>query len=268
MVGCKPHEVGGGRVEATPDGVRLILPLASAAQYSDAQLDDLAGVRRAHYVHQPPLRLSLRARFSHSRSDAALNANRPPFAPGRAHSSLRGTAGFGFWNGPYGATTFVPALPRAIWFFYASPPSNLALAIDVPGCGWKATCLDAGRVSALGWVPVAPVVMLLCRTPKLYRSIWPRVQRSLGISEERLDINMTEWHTYELEWRRDGARWRVDGEAILETDRSPRGPLGFIAWIDNRSAIVTPQGRIGFGLLEATTEQWLELAEVNLTRDG
>jgi hypothetical protein len=34
-------------------------------------------------------------------------------------------------------------LPRAIWFFYASPPSHMDLALDVPGYGWKAAMIDA-----------------------------------------------------------------------------------------------------------------------------
>ncbi len=281
--------MGGGRIEATPSGTRLILPATSGVRYSDAQLDDYCGLVRRNFPHRPPLRLSLRARFSHE---------------GRHHSPhvtrhvLSGSAGFGFWNNPFGPQSKIPALPQAIWFLYASPPSNMSLAVDVPGHGWKAACIDAGRPSALAWAPIAPLVMLACRSPKLYRAIWPRVQRALGIGESPLafrqaaltdwhtrsptassrpdapartrassTFNMTDWHTYELDWRHDGAHWWVDGALVLETDRSPRGPLGFVAWIDNQCAVVTPQGNFRFGLLDTSLEQWMEIAEVNVTRE-
>jgi hypothetical protein len=45
--------------------------------------------------------------------------------------TLRGTAGFGFWNDPFLMTgARLPALPRAIWFFYASAPSEMKLDLD------------------------------------------------------------------------------------------------------------------------------------------
>ena len=266
---CKPYLAGGGRIEATPVGTRLILPPASAARYADAQLDDYAGLPRARYPHRPPLRLTLRARFSHGLENSHGDTEKSQSAPCSAclRGSLLGTAGFGFWNNPFGPQSKIPALPQAIWFFYASPPLNMALAHDVPGFGWKAACIDAGRATAWAWSPIALPVMLLCRWPRLYRSIWPRAQRSLAISESSLTLregDMTDWHTYELEWQRGGTRWQVDGEIVLETDRAPRGPLGFVAWIDNQYAIVTPQGKFGFGALDAPFEQWLELSGVEI----
>ncbi len=289
---CAPFLAGGGRIEATPGGVRLILPAASSARYADTQLDDYAGLPRRRFPHRPPLRLSLRARFSHGVMtnhgdtedtegfNTAEMVEEPALRPkgvskglptGAAGLSLRGsllgTAGFGFWNNPFGAQSKLPAPPQAVWFFYASPPSDMPLALGVPGHGWKAACLDAGRASALVWAPLAPMVMLACRAPKLYRAVWPRVQRALDICESPLAFkqgDMTGWHVYELDWRRDGARWRVDGETMLEIERAPRGPLGFVAWIDNQYAVVTPQGKFRFGLLDAPFEQWLELADVQI----
>ena len=261
---CKPFLAGGGRIEAIDDGARLILPSAVASRYADAQLDDYAGLRHAglrrrDFPHRPPVSLLLRARFSHDN-----RPSRPPdFQP-----SLIGTAGFGFWNNPFGAQSRIPAPPRALWFFYASPPSDMALALGVPGFGWKAASIDASRPSALALAPFAPIVMLLCRRPRLYRALWHRVQRTLGISECRLPHAMTDWHVYELEWRRDGARWRIDGETAQETDRAPRGPLGFVAWIDNQYAVVTPRGKLGSGLLDAPFEQWLEIAHVELRNEA
>lgn len=245
LVHCRRFLIGGGQVQAASGVTRLVLPPILSKQYADAQFDDYAGQRRRQYRHNPPLRLRLRARFS--------------------QGPLIGTAGFGFWNNPFGPQSKIPAPPQAIWFFYASPPSDMPLALDVPGFGWKAACIDAGRASALACAPFAPPVVLACRSERLYRAIWPRVQRALAIGEKLIDPeSMADWHAYELEWRRDGARWRVDGTTVLETDRSPRGSLGFVAWIDNQYAIVTPQGRLGGGVLQVRGEQWLELNEVEI----
>ena len=52
----------------------------------------------------------------------------------QAHT-LRGTAGFGFWNYPFSVRGDPLMLPEAVWFFYASPPSNMALIPGVPGWG-------------------------------------------------------------------------------------------------------------------------------------
>ncbi|MFL5802349.1 MAG: TonB-dependent receptor domain-containing protein, partial [Roseiflexaceae bacterium] len=61
-----------------------------------------------------------------------------------------------------------------------------------------------------------------------------------------------------LEWRASYARFDVDGATVLETDRPPRGPLGFVAWVDNLWAVATPRGRFGWGLLDAEA-QWMDL---------
>lgn len=245
----QPFLVGGGRIESSSNRTRLILPRSTSTQYADAQIDDYAGLRRAHYPHRAPLRLSLRARFS-------LN-------------DLLGTAGFGFWNNPFGAQSKFPALPQALWFFYASPPSNMALALDEPGWGWKAALIDAGRTQAKLWMPFAPLVMLLCRSQKLYRRIWPHVQRALGIHEAPIHFvqgEMSDWHTYALEWNIGHARWWIDERLVLEAEASLRGPLGFVAWIDNQYAVVTPRGDLKFGLIETPVEQWIEITDVVIDR--
>ena len=63
--------------------------------------------------------------------------------------------------------------------------------------------------------------------------------------------------------RVNGARFLVDGTVVLETDRPPRGPLGFVAWVDNQWLVATPRGRFGWGLLNAEA-QWLDLALVRI----
>jgi hypothetical protein len=75
--------------------------------------------------------------------------------------------------------------------------------------------------------------------------------------------DLREWHSYEIEWRTDGARFLVDEVEVLRAAQPPRGPLGFVAWTDNQYAIATPRGRLRFGVLP-TDKQWLELADVSI----
>jgi hypothetical protein len=234
MLDFKPCLAGAGHI----DRGRLLLPRATRHHYSDAQLDDYAA--RRSFPHRPPFRLSLQARFS--------------------SSSIIGTAGFGLWNQPFAPGGGRPTLPRALWFFYASPPSDMPLALDVPGSGWKAAVIDATRPSAVALAPCAPLVLLLNRSRRVYRHVWPIVQRGLRIVETSLPLDfMPDWHTYSIEWTSERAGLSVDGRRVLETDCPPRGPMGFVAWIDNQYAIVTPTGRLGFGLLDVPVSQWLEI---------
>jgi hypothetical protein len=254
MPDLKPFLAGTGQI----DHARLLLPDASRDRYSDAQLDDYAlhsnaphsGVSRRLFPHRPPFRVSLQARFS--------------------SSAIIGTAGFGLWNHPFAPGGGLPALPRALWFFYASPPSDMQLALDVPGRGWKAAVIDATRPSALALAPFALPIVLMNRSRKFYRHVWPIVQRGLCIEEKPLPLDlMPDWHTYSIEWRTDRAVLSVDERVVLTTNRSPQGRMGFVAWIDNQYAIVTPTGRLGFGLLDVRVPQWLELktSEVALTSE-
>lgn len=241
----QPFIAGSGQVNQIDSIARLSLPQADRTIYSDAQIDDYAGLSRRSFPHRPPIHLSLRARFS--------------------SENILGTAGFGFWNHPFVPNSRWPTLPRAIWFFFASSPSNMALATDIAGFGWKAATIDATQPSALAIAPLAPIILLLNQSRKLYRRIWPFIERRLRIAEQLIDpALMREWHTYSIEWEIDRAQLSIDDRIVLETDRSPRGPMGFITWIDNQIAIVTPQGRINFGLLKTDREQWLEIEHVEI----
>ncbi len=230
-----------GALVIREEGLRLVLPRTRPGHYSNAQIDDYVGLPRHDYPWKPPLRMQLRARFS---------------------GQPAGTAGFGFWNHPFAPQTGIGSLPKAIWFLYTSPATDLPIALDVPGHGLKAATIDTLQPRALRWAPLAPPVVLLNQWPALRRRVWPKVQHDLQIAETCLDLAMSEWHDYQLEWRIDGARFVVDGQPVLETDRSPRGPLGFIAWVDNQYAIATPWGRLGWGLVDVQQPQWLDIAEL------
>jgi len=239
--------VGTGSLESTVSTLRFVVAGATHRRYSDAQIDDYQGLPRRRFLRKPPLRLTVRARFSHPNGE------------------LCGTAGFGFWNDPFLMTgARLPALPRTLWFFYGSPPSNMKLDLDVPGCGWKAATLDALRPAALLLAPLALPAAVLMNVPSLYRRLWPPIQRAINVREAAVEANMTAWHTYAVEWGERHARFSVDGDPVLENVPSPRGPLGFVMWLDNQYMIVTPQGRFGWGLLDAPGRQWMEVDSLTI----
>ncbi len=236
------YEKGGGSLERTGPSLRFVNRDTRSQAYSDAQIDDHEGLSRRDFPWRPPLTLTVRARFSHPCAE------------------LSGTAGFGFWNDPFMMTgRRLPTLPRAIWFFYSSSPSNMKLDMHTPGHGWKAATIDALRWPFLLLLPTAPLAVPLMNIGPLYRALWPIGQRAINVSEEALDVPMNDWHTYTIEWTTARARFGVDGELAPDCDTPPRGRLGFVLWFDNQYAIVTPWGRFGYGLLDAPGEQWMEV---------
>lgn len=236
------HVVGAGALESTDATLRFVVAGASRRRYSDAQIDDYQGRPRRRFLWRPPCRMTVRARFSHPTGE------------------LRGTAGFGFWNDPFMMTgARLPTLPRAIWFFYGSPPSNLKLDIDTASCGWKAATIDALRPAALILAPLAPVAVALMNLRPLYRAMWPPIQQALSVREAALQADMTVWHTYVLEWGTERAKFRVDGETMLEDAPSPHGPLGFVMWLDNQYMAATPWGKLRWGLLDVPGRQWMQV---------
>jgi hypothetical protein len=233
-------------LEPTPCTLRFALAGASSERYSNAQIDDYQSLPRRRFPWHPPVKLTVRARFSHSTHEGA--------------TGLQGTAGFGFWNDPFlmtGARS--PSLPRAIWFFHASPPSDMKLDRHVPGYGWKAATIDALRPSVLLLAPVAPLATLLMNIRPVYRVLWPPIQRAVNVSEALVEADMTDWHTYVIEWGRDRASFKVDEKIVLSDAPSPRGPLGFVMWLDNQYMVVKPWGRFGWGVLDAPGRQWMEV---------
>ena len=238
-------EMNGGEVLGkrpfSQNPVKLQLPICPAG-YTDAQIDDYAGRRRGAYPWRPGTKLRLRARFSHEADQ------------------LVGTAGFGFWNAPFGDPTVPwPALPQATWFFFGSPPNDLPLTHGVPGRGWFASTLDATTGRALGLIPLALPVLLLNQFTGLRQKIWPWVQKRLEISFQPVNHAMTIWHDYQLYWGSSGCEFWVDGRVVHQTPFSPRGPLGFVCWIDNQFMVATANGRFRWGTLPVTTPQFLEV---------
>lgn len=240
---------GGGNLSIHQQTLRFSNINTTATTYTNAQLDDYQQLTRRDFLWRPPLHLTVRARFSHPAGQ------------------LSGTAGFGFWNDPFMMTGWRrPTLPRVIWFFYSSPPSNMKLDLNTPGHGWKAGTLDALRWPFFALLPTAPIAVPLMHLKPLYNLCWPLGQRAISVREALLPVCMTDWHTYTLHWHEKTAEFWVDDQAVLSCDSSPRGPLGFVMWFDNQFMIITPWGRFASGILESSGEQWMEVSQLTIDR--
>ncbi len=247
--------IGTGALSVVDSALRMCIPSAQQGQYTDAQIDDYAGRVRSAFPWKPPLRMKVRSRSSHPAAT--------PTSTSESQNILRGTAGFGFWNYPFSVRGDILMLPESIWFFYASPPSNMALVPGVPGWGWKAQVVHSMRAETLAAI-----------VPTALTTVWGRVtgntqpavqwmQRLSGASEALLPVEMTEWHTYSLEWRESAATFWVDDTPVLRVARPPTRPLGFVAWLDNQYAIATPRGVLRFGTVSSGS-QWLDVDSIKI----
>lgn len=240
-----------GTLELTGTTVCLTTTDASRHHYTDAQLDDFHASPRPRLPWSPPLRMTIRARFSHP------------------DGVLQGTAGFGFWNVPW-LRLHAPRtiLPCAIWFFYGSQPCDMKLDLHTPGYGWKAATVDTRHWSALRLLPLAPLVVPLMNVAPLYRLLWPPIQRAVRVQEQALQNDMTQWHIYTIDWGTRYAHFFIDGQPVLKYAPSPAGPLCFALWLDNQYAIVKPWGEFGWGLLDIPGTQWLEADWLAIEKQG
>ena len=251
-----PTCLGSGLLTCADSALRMSIPAAQQGQYADAQIDDYASRARANFPWRPPVRLEVRARSSHSAATAQSGAG--------DQSVLQGTAGFGFWNYPFSVRGDVLMLPESIWFFYASPPSNMALVPTIPGWGWKAQVVHSMRAEALAAVIPTALSASWARITGNTQPAAQWLQRLSGASEALLPIEMTAWHTYVIEWRATEAMFFVDGKLVLRVPNPPTRPLGFVAWLDNQYAIATPRGVLRFGTVSCGP-QWLGLDSVEIT---
>lgn len=250
-------QIGGGVVKAEGGLLHLMLPTTTADRYSDAQISSYSG---RSFTHRPPLRMIVRAwaahppeQPDHSRAGGVLTAN------------WVGTAGFGFWNQPFMPGQRGFALPQALWFFFSAAPNNMALARGVAGQGWKAATFNARRWQFLALLPAAPLGVLLMRIPACYERLWHIGQRAIGVSEAALDPALLDApHTYTLDWLADRVVFAVDGIVIHTAQVRIADSLGFVLWIDNQYAVVTPQGQFGFGVSPVAQPQTLVVESVTI----
>ncbi|GCF09406.1 hypothetical protein [Dictyobacter arantiisoli] len=235
--------------------LQMCLAATARGQYADAQIDDYSQLARSAFPWRPPLRMEIRAHASHVAAT--------PQSTIHSKDILRGTAGFGFWNYPFSVRGDILTLPEAVWFFYAAPPSNMALVPGVPGWGWKAQVVHAMRPGALfSALPTA----LATGWGWLSHDSRPAarwLQRLSGAQEALIDADLTTTHTYALTWHPDNVLFEVDGREILRANNPPTRALGFVAWLDNQYAIATPQGALRFGATP-TEAQWLSIDHLTI----
>lgn len=237
----QPYLVGAAELEKIDDGVRFILDGAQANEYSDSQLDDFHGRGREAYLWRPPVSLKVQARFSHEQA------------------ALRGTAGFGWWNVPFRGDQVadVTVGPQVLWFFFGSPPSNLAASPGWAGHGWFAQGLN---------VPTYPpwfmtLGMLALRLPLLNRLAHRAATQATRATEQPLpNLDITQWHDYRIDWKRTHADFWLDNQRILRTTTPSKGPLALVLWMDNQWATLDGNG----GLLSVSGRQWMELRGVEI----
>lgn len=241
----KPLKTDGAVVQHSAPGYwHLEIPAGPAGRYRLAQLDDYSQLPRERFNWRPPFHMVLKARAS---------------AP-----DLPGTWGFGLWNDPFnfslgmgGGTRRFPALPNTAWFFFAAPPNYLSFRDDLPAQGFLAATFQSKSVPAplLGIGALALPSILL---PGLAGLLRRAIRRFVRQSAVLLDLDVTAWHAYELDWT-DKVRLAVDGQPVLETTIAPNEPLGFVLWLDNQYAAFPPGRPLTYGFSSNPEPAWIEV---------
>ena len=257
--------------EISPDSSHYLLsiPAGTAAQYRLAQLDDYAQLKRMQFPLHASKSLSLFARTS--------------------SSSIPGTWGFGFWNDPFGLSLGfggnpfrLPVLPNAAWFFGASDENYLSFQDplssprrEAAANGFLAQVFQSPKFD-FRLVPAGLALPFSRRNARRWLGkviaeagvqLWSsearrRIQeRSPGLHS----VDPTQWHRYQIDWREKRVSFQVDDMLVLESSISPHPPLGLVIWIDNQYAAFTPEGKIGFGVLENPEPAWLEIKDLEIT---
>jgi hypothetical protein len=218
--------------------------------YRLAQLDDHTRLRRSDFHWKPPLTLKLEARVS--------------------SSDLPGTWGFGLWNDPFSfllgsdrQQNRFPTLPNTAWFFHASSQNYLSFRDDLPACGFLAATFRSQYVppALLALASPALALTLIPPTAQLIRRM---LRRRIHQAAASITLDITQWHSYSLEWDDGLARFSRDGIELLHTNISPHPPLSLVIWIDNQYAALPPVGRLRYGTLPNPEPAWMEVRQLEL----
>jgi hypothetical protein len=238
----KARATHGASAIPTENGWRLGIQKGDSLHYRGAQLDDYSQLPRHRFPHRA-LTLGLCARTS--------------------SSSIAGTWGFGLWNDPFGLSLGfggnpfqLPMLPNAVWFFSASPQNYLSFTNDKPAQGFLVQTFHSPKFHHL----LIPAGLALPFSRRTSRKL---ISKVIGEDSIALSVDVTQWHSYKLDWRPNRVLWYVDDALVYESPVSPDAsrPLGVVIWIDNQYAAFTPEGKIAFGVLEGG-EEWLEIENV------
>jgi len=232
------------------DSWRFEIPVGPLGSYRLAQLDDYTQLSRGRFPWKPPLSLALCARAS--------------------DNLIQGTWGFGLWNDPFsfsmgfgGSTRRLPALPNAIWFFFAAAQNHLSLRDDLPTNGNLAGIFQSPKLPSCLLIPGVMFMPFIIFPPmaRLFRRLGRRVIRQETVS---FMADLTEWHHYRLVWEAQRVCFTLDNQTILESTLSPSNPLGLVLWVDNQFFAWSPNGRFDYGNLETVLPVWVEIKEFHL----
>jgi hypothetical protein len=245
--GASPYwvrfSVGHADIERMRGLVRFVVDGAEEDQLSDAELDDHRTVPRHKLAWQPPVRLTVRARMSH------------------CSGKIIGTAGFGFWNDPFDWVGNVETPPNALWFFHASPQSDMSFVRGVRGHGWKAAMLNGGTADRL----TMALGNFIFRLPGMSKLVFNIAQTRLVAYERILeDVSLIDWHEYRLDWLSGEAIFFVDGNEVGRALNPPSGPLGFVAWVDNNATTMGPGRIFDFKRIAVQQRQWMEVTRIQI----
>lgn len=231
---------------------RLCVDASPTGQYRWAQLDDYMRLPRKHFKWQIPFHLSLQARVS--------------------NQDLSGTWGFGFWNDPFaagmglgGMARRLPTLPQSIWFFYASPPNHLALRDIHPAQGMLMASFSSWKLPDPLLLPGILGFPLLLIRP-VARRLRRLAQVVIASDTCKADIDLTQWHSYQIECGEKSATFYIDHQPHFETRVIPRGRLGLVIWIDNQYLAFKPDGTLRAGTLPTLESAWLEVRDILVSK--
>jgi hypothetical protein len=237
-------------IRINPHSWRLEIPAGPKGIYRLAQLDDYSHQSRSHFPWKTPVTLELSARAS--------------------DNLIPGTWGFGLWNDPFsfsfgfgGGTRRLPALPNAIWFFFAAPRNHLSLRDDLPAEGNLAAIFHSPNLPSILLIPGMIFLPLLYIPPvaRLFRRLAGSVIRQETV---RFNTDLTQWHDYKLVWEASRVCFSMDNSPQLESCLSPSAALGFVLWIDNQFLAWSSNGRFDYGSLETACPAWIEIKDFHL----
>ena len=236
---------------SSDDALILTIPAGRKGKYRWAQFDDYLHKLRRNFEWKVPCRLSLTARCSNPQHD--------------------GTWGFGFWNDPFntslgisGSVRRLPALPNCAWFFYASEHNYLSFHDQLPAQGFLAATFSSPRI------PPAILAFGIPFFPLLFWKRFTRIARHglralIRQDAVQIDIDVTKWHTYQIDWQQNRIIFLVDSNILLETRVAPRGRQGLVIWVDNQYAAYPPDGDLIFGTLASSKSTTLEIKDLMVT---
>ena len=106
--------------------------------------------------------------------------------------------------------------------------------------------------------------MVLPFSPKTTRRMLSKV---IAEDSSALSVDVTQWHSYRLEWSQNRVVWYVDEAQAFASPVRPNPPLGLVIWLDNQYASFTSDGKIGFGVLENPEPAWLEIESLGVSKE-